>query len=443
MSLYNKVVWSQGLFLQPQHFQQHDRYLERYVETRCAGLTTHSWGFTELQLESDLLNIGKFGLRRAAGVFPDGTPFRLPDDDPLPAPIEIDDDVRDQVVFLAVPLRRPEATHADREADENSLARYGVRDFNARDVNSSEGGAELVEVGALRTRLLLSRDVTDAYACIPVAHVVECHSDKRVTVDDQFMPTVLHVRAADRLATVASELLGLLHQRGEALGGMTAAAGRGAAAEVADFLQLQVINRYECLLAHDAAGGVHPEDLFRLYLGAVGELATFATTSRRPPTLPAYRHDQLRDSFEPVVAVLREYLRQVIERVAVPIPLALKKYGIRVASVTDPTLYETAVFVLAAKADLPTEDVRQRFPALLKIGPGEKIRQLVNKALPGVTINPAPVPPRQIPLHTGFVYFELDQSSALWGELRSSGGLAMHLSGEFPGLALELWAIRR
>ena len=75
--------------------------------------------------------------------------------------------------------------------------------------------------------------------------------------------------------------------------------------------------------------------------------------------------------------------------------------------------------------------------------PGEKIRQLVNKALPGVTINPAPVPPRQIPLHTGFVYFELDQSSALWGELRSSGGLAMHLSGEFPGLALELWAIRR
>ena len=89
MSVYNKVVWSEGLFLQPQHFQQQDRYFERYVETRCQSLIAHSWGFTEIELERDLLSIGKFGLRRAAGVFPDGTPFRMPDDDPLPAPIDI------------------------------------------------------------------------------------------------------------------------------------------------------------------------------------------------------------------------------------------------------------------------------------------------------------------------------------------------------------------
>ena len=86
MSVYSKVVWSEGLFLRPQHFQQQDRYFERYVETRCQALVPHSWGFTELEVERDLLSIGKFGLRRAAGVFPDGTPFRMPDDDPLPTP---------------------------------------------------------------------------------------------------------------------------------------------------------------------------------------------------------------------------------------------------------------------------------------------------------------------------------------------------------------------
>ena len=89
MSVSNKVVWSEGLFLQPQHFQQQDRYLERYVETRCQALIPHSWGFTEIEIERDFLSIGKFGLRRAPGVFPDGTPFRMPDDDPLPAPIDI------------------------------------------------------------------------------------------------------------------------------------------------------------------------------------------------------------------------------------------------------------------------------------------------------------------------------------------------------------------
>jgi type VI secretion system protein ImpJ len=30
----------------------------------------------------------------------------------------------------------------------------------------------------------------------------------------------------------------------------------------------------------------------------------------------------------------------------------------------------------------------------------------------------------------------------MWKQLETSGGLAMHIAGEFPGLELELWAIR-
>ena len=37
---------------------------------------------------------------------------------------------------------------------------------------------------------------------------------------------------------------------------------------------------------------------------------------------------------------------------------------------------------------------------------------------------------------------ELDRNSAHWKELQSSGGFAIHLSGEFPNLNIELWAIR-
>ena len=55
MSWNNKVVWSEGLFLRPQHFQQHDRYLENFVEGRCSGLRTFPWGFTTLKIDSALL----------------------------------------------------------------------------------------------------------------------------------------------------------------------------------------------------------------------------------------------------------------------------------------------------------------------------------------------------------------------------------------------------
>src|SRR6201996_5160499 len=103
MSSNNRVVWSEGLFLRPQHFQQQTRYFERYVEGRARELCPHSWGFTHLEIERDLLSIGKLGLRRAAGVFPDGTPFSMPDDDPLPSPLELSSQTRDQKVFLAIP----------------------------------------------------------------------------------------------------------------------------------------------------------------------------------------------------------------------------------------------------------------------------------------------------------------------------------------------------
>src|SRR5687768_15776117 len=146
MSGHNRVIWSEGLFLQPQHFQQQERYLERYVETRCQPLVPYSWGFTELEFERDLLSIGKFGLRRVAGVFPDGTPFRMPDDDPLPPPIDVGPDVRDQVLYLAVPLRRSGEPDVTRSTDADELVRHDVRELQARNATSSTGDPALLEV---------------------------------------------------------------------------------------------------------------------------------------------------------------------------------------------------------------------------------------------------------------------------------------------------------
>jgi type VI secretion system protein ImpJ len=443
MSVYNKVVWSEGLFLQPQHFQQQDRYVERYIESRCQSLIGHSWGFTEIEIERDFLSIGKFGLTRLAGVFPDGTPFRMPDDDPLPVPIDVGATVRDQLLYLAVPLRRAGELEVDRATETDGLVRHDIRELQARDAATGGGNTALVEVAALRTRLLLASELTQAYATLPLAHLVECRADKQVVLEDRFMPTVLHVRAASRLVTLTTEILGLLHQRGEALSGRVMATGRGAAAEFADFLMLQVINRFEPLFAHyNDSGAEHPEALYQLCASAAGELATFTTTSKRPPKFPGYRHERLRESFEPVVASLRASLSVVLEQSAISIPLESKKFGISVAIVTDRSLYGTAVFILAARADLPSEELRRRFPAQLKIGPVEKIRDLVTLQLPGVPVAPVPVAPRQIPFHAGFAYFELDQTSELWEQMKTSGGLAMHIAGEFPGLAMEFWAIR-
>jgi len=442
MSWKNKVSWSEGRCLQPQHFQQHDRYLESYVEGRCGPMRGHAWGFTEIKLDTALLGIGKVAVASARGIFPDGTPFNIPEDDRPPAPLDLDESVRECRVYLALPTRRFGERDVDPADQREGLARYVQRELETPDSSSDAQSVTSMHVGTLRTRLLLETDQREEYACLGVAHVVEVKADRSVTLQPSYIPPTLDCRASAVLSGFAGELRGLLRHRAQALAGRVSASGRGGAAEIAEFLLLQAVNRYEPIVAHLAAlPNLHPEELYRTLVGLAGELATFTSTTRRPTEFPEYRHDDLKGTFEPVMQALRESLGTVIEQTAVPIPLKEPRYGIRAAPLADRSLL-SAAFVLAVRADMPSEELRRRFPAQTKIGAVEKIRDLVNAQLPGVAIRPLPVAPRQIPYHADFVYFELDRQSQYWPD-PNTGGFAIHVGGEFPGLEMQFWAIRR
>ncbi len=175
----------------------------------------------------------------------------------------------------------------------------------------------------------------------------------------------------------------MLNQRGEALAARLTAPGSRGVAEVADFLLLQSINRWQKLLAHWAdAGNVHPEDLYAAFVQMAGEFATFTEATRRPNAYPAYRHEDLQRSFAPVVADLRRSLSAVLEQTAIAIPLQERRYGVRVGPITDRSMLRAASFVLTVQADLPTEKLRRLFPSQVKIGAVEQIRDLVNVAHP-------------------------------------------------------------
>ena len=443
MTENNRVLWSEGLFLRPQHFQQQERFIESHLEERTAALRVYPWGFRELEIERDLLAVGKLAVRRASGVFPDGTPFSIPHNDPPPPPLDISSGMRDQVVKLAVPLRSSSVMLDDQQDGENTVARYKSRDYEARDALSSSTESAALQVAALKTRLLPQGDPSTDFACLPLAHVLECRADGNVVLEEGFIPTVLNSGVAARLATFLAELQGMLHQRGEALAARAVASGRGGAAEIADFLLLQTVNRYEPVVAHLAAQPhCHPEELYRLLLEVAGDLATLTSPTRRPQRFSGYRHDALRETFEPVIQGLRTALSVVLESNAISIPLTPRKYGVSVATVADHTLFDNAMFVLAARGDLAAEDLRTRLLVQLKIGSSETIRDLVNLQLPGVAFRSMAVAPRQIPYHAGSCYFELDRASDLWRAMKTAGVIALHQAGDLPGLTLELWAIR-
>ena len=443
MSWNNKVVWSEGLFLRPQHFQQQTRYLEAYVEGRAASLRSHPWGFTRLSFDQSALALGKIGIAAARGVFPDGTPFNMPDDDGGPVPLEVPENTRNAVVYLCLPMRRQGSLEIAAADDEQALSRYRVRESEVRDAHVRNEAVADVQVGGLSARLMLESAAREDYACMAVARIIELRNDKNLVLDEGFLPPVLDCHALPTLAGFIKELQGLLHHRGDALGGRVSASGRGGAAEIADFLLLQAVNRWEPLVAHlSALDRLHPERFYSVAVQVAGELATFVAEGKRPNEFPPYRHEDLQATFTPVMSALRQALSMVLEQNAIPIPLEERKYGIRVAAIPDRSLLGKAAFVLAVNANMPVEELRRGFPQQVKIGPVEQIRQLVNLQLPGIRVQPLPVAPRQLPYHAGFVYFELDRGSEMWSQLKTSGGFAMHVGGEFPDLNMEFWAIK-
>lgn len=441
MSWNSKVVWSEGMLLQPQHLQQHDRFLQAQLEARVGALRAYGWGFSRFELDEQHLALGKVALKTFSGVLPDGTPVGLPFDE-MPLPLEIPAEARNMTVVLALPTQRHGVAEVDDRPSAENFARHRAVEYEAWDSNGLDSSA-LMTVGKQRLRLAFANDVADAYTSLGVAQVIERRADKRVVLDPEYCPPCLEVNAAPLLVNFLEELLGLLHQRSEAMAMRLSQTGGSGAAEISDFLLLQVLNRSEPLIRHLASmTGLHPEALYRVLAPLAGELATFTRPDKRSATYPVYRHAALAESFAPLMVDLRRSLATVIDARAVQIPLEERQFGIRVAVVPDPQLLRSATFVLAVHAQMPAEAVRSGFPPQVKIGSVEKIRDLVNLQLPGIALRPLPVAPRQLPFHAGFTYFELDRASDYWQQLTNSAGFAMHVAGSFPGLEMQFWAIR-
>ena len=444
MSLDSKVVWSEGMFLNPQHFQQQERYFERLVDGKCSAYGAYGWGMHEFEVDQQLLTLGKVSVVKGKGVFPDGTPFSFPDIDEAPPVFEVPENTHNSIVYLCVPVKRPGAVDVISQENTQGLARYYSYEQETRDVASESGDNISMDVGKLRFRLMLDSDDLSGYACIGLVRIAESRDDKNVLLDDNYIPTCLDCKKSPKLAGYLKEMIGLLHHRGEAIAGRLADTNRGGTAEVADYMMLQLINRIEPMSNHLAnMNGLHPVELFAESVQMVGELSTFVSKNKRTPSFPNYLHDDLQASFTPVIATLRNSLSMVYEQTAVALTLVDKKYGIRVAEIADRSLIGSAMFVIAARADVPEDALRSHLPAQIKIGPVERIRQLVNAAMPGIAMKALPVAPRQIPFHSGYTYFQLDPQSDFWNELKHSGGFALHIGGDFPGLELEFWAIRQ
>ena len=443
MSIRNRVIWREGLFIKPQHFQQQQRHTDYALHARLSAVSDYYYGLQSLTINEEYLNFGRIALVSATGVMPDGTVFNVPGDDALPQPLEITDaSVTNQKVYLAIPLAVSGVREVSDEEQQVS-SRLTAHRYDVRDLHSDGGDVVSLDVGRVSLRLMLERDDRSAYASMAIACIQDKRPDGGLILDPTFMPCSASVAAIPVLKRFLCESAGLVAERDRSLSQRIAAPGQQGVADVAEFMMLQLLNRVQPQLSHLARlGTLHPERLHEALVSFCGELMTFTDESRLPPEFPAYRHDDQRVSFEPVMQALRQALSTVLSPRAVSLQLRKHPYGIVMAIVGDSELMNSAEFILAVRARMPQEQLRKQLLQQTKVASSEKIRELISLQLPGVPLLPLPVAPRQLPYHAGYSYFQLDRQSPAWQMLVIGNTLAFHIAGEFPELDLQLWAIR-
>src|SRR5262245_13183161 len=110
MKQLRRVVWSEGMYLAPQHFQTQSRYVEDSIQFTTQSLWFRPYGLGACEMDGEALRNGTVALLSAKGVMPDGLGFQVPESDAKPPVIAIDEafsPTRDaHLILLALPQRQ-------------------------------------------------------------------------------------------------------------------------------------------------------------------------------------------------------------------------------------------------------------------------------------------------------------------------------------------------
>jgi type VI secretion system protein ImpJ len=436
-----QVLWREGLFLRPQHLQHQD-YLWQQNFYSCFDLKHGCWGLMDYAYHRNLLSQGQISFSRLEGIMPDGTPFTLNGQEQAFS-ISLDKSAGPGILYLVLPKQNTSGLNVGTALDKK---RYVIQEVLVQDQLKENLETMALEILAPNFYLAFANNHVrqfDSAIVLPLLQILEVRERGDILLDEGFIPPLLCCSAHEHLVAYVKEVSGLLSLRRIKLLQRMSGADQYGVAGISELLLLQLINRYEPLLLHyQEQTQLPPHMLYQLFLQLAGELSTFTSEGRSYAHPPMYESLNLRATFHTLMGDLRAAFNYVFDEPALLIQFTSYKYNLYLASFHDRLNFNYERLVLSVRADMTMEQLRHLFPSHAKLGPTEQIKDLVNLQIPGIPLGLLPVAPRQIPYHSGFIYFELDNRSEMFLALKESSALALHVSGNFPNLEMQLWAIK-
>ncbi len=440
MKRNRKIIWGEGMFIAPQHFQQQERYFSHYIEQYVAALGAgQNYGVTALEIDRERLKIGQFSLRYCKGVFADGSYFES-DRELL---LEISEGCVDKKILLALPMVIEGEPESGKVADNR---RYYPE--SARLYDSSETGSNSIEtdLAQVNVRLVLEGEDCSGLNTIAIAKVLERRVSGAVVLDQSFICTALQYGASHIISERLKEIEVLIEARANAVVSRIEA-GRERKSDqtmMQDYLWLQTLNRWIPWLHLTLQNAsISVAEVYSKLTVLSAELSTFSSeVSVKPAVLQS---KDLSAVFLPLFAKLREQLSLVqsdkVREFNWDDNLFVKRRLLRTA-IADIHMMENYRFVLCVESSIGAANLIKLFPSACKLCGLSQIAQVVRNGLSGVNLTALPVAPSELKPRNDVCYVEIDTHHKYWRELMDKREpIVAHIDARIPDLQLKLYAL--
>lgn len=445
MTSRRKVVWSEGMFLRTQHFQQQDLRLEGLVADGLRALPDPSFGFRKLVLDENALAAGLLSLLEAEGHFPDGTAFSLEAEGVQVEPVKVSSENDTGLALLGIPVESKNAISVDPVHEKSSGARFKGDLVTVRDVVRGGADEELLELATIQLKLFLPGEDVSGYVTLPVAELAGLDSSGAVGLVETFLAPAQVMSANPWYARFAQEVVTGLDRIAEAHGAVVLA---GTGASVENLLVLELANSARPRIAHlMAQNRAHPSTLYLELAGLAGRMTTFGSSSRRVGDLPEYDHVVPGHAFSSLADTIRSLILSLrhVEESAKVLKVSRHSENVWTVRIDNPEiLHKYRILIRVDGGDMSDTMLRKLFVDQTTVGSADEFDKLWTSRLPGIPLKPLNSQPREIPYDGDRLCLELDRKSEHWAALSDAPGFVLGVSGKLEREpVIDCYAISR
>ncbi|MGE5683250.1 MAG: type VI secretion system baseplate subunit TssK [Bacillota bacterium] len=440
---YQKVIWYEGMKLDPHHFQQADRFNQYYINTRLNYTSPNHWGIKELQIDIAALAGGFFGLVKCSGIMPDGLTFDMPNNDPVPKSRGFSEAFSATAekldIYLAIPLENLSGNNTQLSDSANSNnSRFVLQNMDILDYNT---GSNLRTIGVVKPnyQFRFGNESLDDFSVLKIGEIVR-NSEGKYLMDKNYIAPVLTISTSDDLSAHAREILGALISKAKELKNqLTIQKPDLSLTQIEIQMMLLTVNTYIPLLSYyHTSGQIHPENLFVLFLNLAGQLSTFSNSSYKTGEYPSYDHKHLSEVFRLLIDEINALLniQKTVSRRDVIIPLRRQADTLFVGQLAPNQM--DAQFFISVQGEMPERKIISELPKNIKISSYEEIFAVHQAGIQGVSIEYVARPPAGISINEKSHYFKINKEGRFWDKIAAKNNIALFIAAEFKSLQMEL-----